>query len=55
MQKTYLVEEIFQDIPDDPNNVIMNIPPEICEESDIKPGDNLHIEVQDGKMIITKV
>lgn len=55
MTKTYLAEDIFQDIPDDPENVLMTIPPEICEQANLKEGDTVHIEVQNGQMTITKV
>jgi hypothetical protein len=54
MTKTYLVEDIFQDIPDDPDHVMMTIPPEICEQAGITPGDVISIEVTDGQMIISK-
>lgn len=53
--KTYLVEDLFQDIPDDPDNVIFTIPPEICEEAGLKPGDTIHIEAQEGQLIFRKV
>lgn len=55
MSKTYLVEELFEDIPGDPDNVIFKIPPEICEQQGWKEGDTVHIEVTDGRMIIKKV
>ena len=29
---TYKVEELFEDIEGDPDNVIFKIPPEICEQ-----------------------
>lgn len=54
MTKTYLAEDIFQDIPDDPENVLMTIPPEICEQANLKEGDTVHIEAKDGALIITK-
>lgn len=54
--KTYPVEEIFHDIDGDPNNVLMNIPPEIAEEMGWKPGDVLKIEVlKEGGVAISKV
>ena len=53
--KTYLVEELFEDIPDDPDNVIMKLPPEICEAQGWVEGTTLNIQVEDGKMIISKV
>jgi antitoxin component of MazEF toxin-antitoxin module len=54
--KTYSVEEIFQNIEDDPNNVLMTIPPEIAEEMGWKPGDVLKIEIlKEGGVSISKV
>jgi hypothetical protein len=55
MNKTYLVEELFEDIEGDPDNVIFKIPPEICELQGWKEGDTMHIKVEDGAMIISKV
>jgi hypothetical protein len=52
---TFLAEELFEDIPGDPDNVIMKLPPEICEAQGWVVGDTLNISVEDGKMIITKV
>ncbi len=54
MTKTYLVEDIFHDIPDDPDHVMMIIPPEICEQTGMKPGDIIRIEVDNGRMTISK-
>jgi antitoxin component of MazEF toxin-antitoxin module len=54
--KTYKVEDIFKEIPDDPNNIIMQIPPDICEKQGWVEGTKLKIEVSDqGTMIITEV
>jgi len=55
MNKIYLVEELFQDIPEDPDNVLFTIPPEICEQTGWQPGDTINIEVKDGSMIISKI
>lgn len=55
MSKTYLVEELFEDIDGDPDNVIFKIPQEICEAQGWKEGDTMHIESRDGQMIIKKV
>lgn len=51
---TYTVEELFEDIPGDPDNVIMKIPPEICEQQGWKEGDTLTVTVENGAMIIKK-
>ena len=53
---TFKQEDIFQDIPDDPENVNMTIPPEIMEAQGWKEGDNLRILWGDqGTIIIEKV
>ncbi len=46
--KTYKVNEIFKPIPDDPENVIMQIPPDICEQMGWKEGDKIHVTAEDG-------
>ena len=52
---TFKAEEIFQDIPDDPDNVMMTIPPEILERNGWVEGDTLNVKVEDGAIVITKV
>lgn len=51
---TYTVEELFEDIPGDPDNVMMKIPPEICELQGWQVGDLLNISVENGAIIISK-
>ena len=51
---TFLAEEIFEDIPGDPDNVIMKIPPEILERNGWKEGDTLNIKFEDGAIVISK-
>ncbi len=53
--KTYLYEELFEDIPGDPNNIIFKIPPEICESNGWKDGDTVHISAEDGRIVIKKI
>lgn len=53
-KRTFLVEEIFEDIPGDPDNVMLKIPPEICEQNGWKEGDTLNIVVENGAIVITK-
>lgn len=55
MKTTYTVEELFEDIPGDPDNVIFKIPQEICDQQGWKEGDTVNIRVEDGAMIISKV
>jgi hypothetical protein len=52
---TYTVEELFEDIPGDPDNVIMKLPPELCEAQGWKEGDTINIKVEDGAMVLSKV
>jgi len=39
----YKVEDIFEDIPDDPENIIMNIPKEIRDAVGLKEGDPIRV------------
>ncbi len=55
VNKTYAVDEIFEDIEGDPENVLMNIPPEIAKQMGWNPGDTLKITTEDGAISITKV
>lgn len=55
MTKTYLVEDLFQDIPGDPDNVLFTIPPEICEQAGLREGDTIHIEAKEGQITFKKV
>ena len=52
---TYKAEELFEDIPDDPNNVLFKIPPEVLESQGWKEGDTINVELQDGTLVLTKV
>jgi hypothetical protein len=55
-RKTYLAEDVFEDIPGDPDNVIFKIPPEICDQAGLQDGDTVVIEVdeQNGSLTIRK-
>ena len=55
MPLTFNVEDIFEEIPGDPDNVIMKIPPEICEAQGWIEGDTLNIKLEDGALILSKV
>lgn len=54
IKKTYLAEEIFEDIPGDPDNVMMKLPPEILERNGWKEGDVLTVTLEDNAIVITK-
>lgn len=50
----YNVDEIFEEIPDDPDNVLMKIPEEICNELGLYPNDLVSIVVENDSIIIKK-
>ena len=54
LSASYKVEDIFEDIEGDDENILMNIPPEVLKEMGWKEGDVLQIEVSDGIVSITK-
>lgn len=49
----YKAEDIFENIPDDPNNVILKFPPEVLEKTGWKPGTVLSIIANDGVIEIS--
>jgi len=51
---TYNAEDIFEEIPGDPDNVIMKLPPELLEHTGWKEGDTLNIKIEDGAIVISK-
>ncbi len=52
----YKVEDIFEEDPDNPDNVVMKIPDEVSERMGWKPGDTLRItQDKNGAISITKV
>ena len=52
--KTWKIDEIFQDIPGDANNVNMVIPQEIAEYLELNEGDTIRIQVTESGMVIEK-
>ena len=50
----FSVEDIFEEIPGDPENVMMKFPDEVLKLTGWKEGDVLNIEVVDGKIVVKK-
>ncbi len=46
--------DIFKDIPDDPDHILMNIPHKILEEMGWRQDDVLCVTVNDDKIVVTK-
>lgn len=53
--KFYSVDEIFEDIPGDPEHTMLKIPPELYENMGWKEGDNIKITVSDGIITLTNL
>lgn len=53
-EMTFSVEDIFEDIPGDPDNVLLKFPPEVLEQTGWKAGDTLTVSVVDGAITISK-
>lgn len=51
---TFNAEDIFEDIPGDPDNVMLKFPPEVIEQTGWQPGDTLTIKVENGALIVSK-
>ena len=51
---TFSVEDIFEEIPGDPENVLLKFPPEILEQTGWKEGDSLNIKLENGAIVVTK-
>lgn len=51
----FTAEEIFEDIPGDPDNVILKFPDEVLKQTGWKEGDTLDVKIEDGNLVITKV
>lgn len=53
---TFKVEDIFEDIPEDPKNCLMKIPEEVSAQIGLVPGDKVKVLWGDqGTIIIEKV
>lgn len=50
----FTAEDIFQEIPGDPENVLLKFPDEVLELAGWKEGDTLDIKLEDGKIVIKK-
>ncbi len=51
---TFNAEDLFEEIPGDPDNVILKFPPEVLEHTGWKEGDTLDITVEDGAIVVKK-
>lgn len=48
------MEDIFEDIEGDSDNVLMTIPPEICEHLGLKEGDTVDVTAEDSSVMLRK-
>lgn len=54
MKQVYLASDIFIEIPDDPENVIMVIPSEICEAAGLETGDKIVVRKEGESIVLEK-
>jgi hypothetical protein len=52
--KSWKVEEIFQEIPGDPDNVNMVIPDEIVQYLGLQEGDTIRVQLTESGLILSK-
>lgn len=50
----FSADDIFEEIPGDPDNVMMKFPDEVLKIMGWKEGDVLDITVEDGKIVVKK-
>ena len=50
----YNYEDIFEDIPGDPDNILLKFPPEVLEGLDWQPGDVLELKLINGSLHVRK-
>lgn len=55
MERTYLAEEIFEDIPGDPDNVIIKFPPDLIKELGWKEGDSIDVKLENGAIVLQRI
>jgi len=53
--KEYTYDEVFESIPGDNDNVLLNLPDELCEEVGLCPGDTVTVKLINGSLVISKV
>lgn len=53
--KTYKTEDIFVDIPNDPDNIYINIPDEIIRELGWSESDTINIKINDNAIILERI
>lgn len=46
--KTYVYEDLFEDIPGDPANVLLTLPPEILEAANLSEGSKVLLTIEEG-------
>lgn len=54
-QTTYLVEDLFSDIPNDTDHVLFTFPQELVDSTGWAAGDTLDLKVKNGCLHISRV
>jgi hypothetical protein len=51
----YNIDEIFESIEGDDENMLLKLPPEIWEQADIEVGDTVSVQQEGNSLVIKKV
>lgn len=54
MELVFNSDDIFKEIPGDPENIILEFPPEVIKNTGWKEGDVLNITIKDNTIVIKK-
>ena len=50
----YTYEEVFEDDPENPENTLVTLPPEVMKKAGINIGDTVVISIENGSLLIKK-
>ena len=54
MTRTYRTEELFKDIPEDPDHILLTIPQELVDSLGWKENDEVTVHLKNNSLYITK-
>jgi antitoxin component of MazEF toxin-antitoxin module len=55
MKTTYKYNEVFEDLEGENGDVLLKIPPDICDAVGWKVGDTISIKVEGDALVLSKV
>lgn len=55
MKRIYKYNEVFEDLDGSEGDILLKIPPDICEAQGWKEGDTVRITVEGDALVLSKV